>query len=70
VPPADREAVPDALWQGASDCLVKPFHVRELIARTRAILRRRPTVPAFDMRSGGRFQPGLVQRPKVNPFLQ
>ncbi len=70
VSPDEREAVPDALWQGASDCLVKPFHIRELIARTRAILRRRPVGPRTAQRSllQGRF--GLIQRPKLNSLLQ
>jgi CheY-like chemotaxis protein len=68
VAPGHRALVPDALWQGATDCVVKPFHVRELIARTRAILRRQTAarrLPAATI-----LQPGLAQRPKVNPLLQ
>lgn len=65
VAPDDRGAVPDALWQGASDCLVKPFHVRELIARTGAILRRHLAAP-LSMREW----PGLPQSALVSPMLQ
>ena len=64
----ERAAVADALWQGASDCLVKPFHIRELIARTRAILRRRPAAGAS--RSAGRPHANWLQGPKINPLLQ
>jgi len=70
VAPRDREAVPEALWQGASDCVVKPFHVRELIARTRAILRRRAVAPVVPARPVPRLRPALIQRPKINPLLQ
>jgi CheY-like chemotaxis protein len=70
VAPRDREAVPEALWQGASDCVVKPFHIRELIARTRAILRRRAAPAPALVRSALRPRPSLIQRPKINPLLQ
>lgn len=68
--PHERSAVADALWQGASDCLVKPFHIRELIARTRAILRRRPPAGAIVTRAEARTRAAYLQRPKINPLLQ
>lgn len=34
-----------SLDSGADDCLTKPFFIRELIARARALLRRNPAVP-------------------------
>ena len=70
VAPGDRGSVADALWQGASDCLVKPFHIRELIARTRAILRRRPAPSLPDLRAAARPRAPLIHRPKINPLLQ
>jgi len=44
-PDADEAA---ALEMGADDCVPRPFSVRLLVARTRAVLRR--TAPAFDRR--------------------
>jgi CheY-like chemotaxis protein len=66
----ERAGVPDALWQGATDCLVKPFHVRELIARSRAILRRRPIANKVLPRESSWLPPGLIRPPKINPLLQ
>jgi ActR/RegA family two-component response regulator len=66
----DRKAIADALWLGAADCLSKPFHVRELIARTRAILRRRGgrgrvehSLPLYHLTR-------LNLPPRVDPLLQ
>ena len=70
VAPDERASVADALWQGASDCLVKPFHIRELLARTRAILRRRQSGAASASRSAARPRPHWLQGPKINPLLQ
>jgi CheY-like chemotaxis protein len=70
VPSSDRESVADALWQGASDCVVKPFHMRELLARTRAILRRRSAPPQAPPSPGDRLKLGLPLRPRANPLLQ
>ena len=35
-----------ALEQGADDYIAKPFHLRELLARMKAILRRTQALPA------------------------
>jgi CheY-like chemotaxis protein len=37
----DKDSVAEGLWQGAADYITKPFHIREVMARARAILRRR-----------------------------
>jgi DNA-binding response OmpR family regulator len=70
VAPEERAAVADALWQGATDCLVKPFNIRELIARTHAILRRRTATSTVQPRDGTPLRTGFIQRPKINPLLQ
>jgi len=41
-----------ALDVGADDCLVKPFHASELIARARAILRRPKAIEAPEITAG------------------
>ncbi len=68
-PMDDKAAIAEALWQGASDCLVKPFNVRELLARTRAILRRHSVSnePAFSMSLGPL---GFGHTPRAHPILQ
>lgn len=68
VAPGHRAVVPDMLWQGATDCMVKPFHMRELVARTRAILRRQMAAPPSP--SAVVRRSSLVSRPKINPLLQ
>jgi two-component system response regulator ChvI len=70
VAPEERDTVPEALWQGASDCLVKPFHVRELIARTRAILRRHQAAAQPPPRDMVRWLTALGPQRKSDPMLQ
>jgi two-component system OmpR family response regulator len=43
---ADKAFVAESLWLGAADYVTKPFHLRELVARLRAILRRSRPAPA------------------------
>jgi two-component system phosphate regulon response regulator PhoB len=49
-----------ALESGADDCVTKPFSMRELLARVKAVLRRRAPQLADDVIeiSGLRFEPG------------
>lgn len=58
---ADERSKLLALGHGADDYLVKPFEVRELLARVRSVLRRMPTLPLDAQRprrslSLGRFR--------------
>jgi CheY-like chemotaxis protein len=46
---ADKATIADALWQGAADFLPKPFDIRELLARVKAILRRRQPLPNLEV---------------------
>jgi len=47
-----RATIVECLDAGADDYLVKPFHVEELLARVRALLRRAPTVLAPQLSVG------------------
>jgi DNA-binding response OmpR family regulator len=63
--------VADLLWAGASDYLRRPFDVRELLVRSKAILRR-----VAALARGGATAvraPGLrlgFEPPRANPLLQ
>lgn len=43
---SDETSKVTGLSNGADDYLVKPFHLRELLARIQSVLRRTPTAPA------------------------
>jgi CheY-like chemotaxis protein len=64
----DKGALADALWRGAADYLTKPFDIRELLVRTRAILRRRQQLPrpvSTDLRLSG-----ITGAISAKPYLQ
>jgi two-component system OmpR family response regulator len=54
---ADKACVADSLWLGAADYITKPFHIRELVARLRAIVRR--CRPALATGQAAELGPGL-----------
>ena len=58
----------DGLDSGADDYLVKPFELRELLARVRALLRRTPT-PIMPINEPARLSYGDLELDRANQVL-
>jgi len=58
----------DGLDSGADDYLVKPFELRELLARVRALLRRTPT-PIMPINEPARLSYGDLELDRANQLL-